>query len=307
MKEQLFSINSSDNKLQLSCYIKAPKENAKAVIQISHGMAEHKERYYPFMEYLANNGIACIINDHRGHGQSIESKEDLGYFYDETGEMIVEDMYAVTKKMKEEYPDIPYFIFAHSMGTLVARNYIQKYDKEIDGFILCGAPFENKAASLGIKIVDYLEKLKGKKHRSNIMNLIVFGSFNDKFEENIKNKWLNSNMKEVQKYNKDHLCGFTFTLNGFRNLFKLIENAFKKERYNVKNEDLPILFIAGEDDPVIGNEQDFHNSIEFLKEVGYKNIKHILYFGMRHEILNEKNKLEVYKDILDFIEKNIVK
>lgn len=307
MREQLFSINSSDEKLQLSCYIKAPKENAKAVIQIAHGMAEHKERYYPFMEYLANNGIACIINDHRGHGESVETKEDLGYFYDETGEMIVEDMYAVTKKMKEEYPNIPYFIFAHSMGTLAARNYIQKYDDEIDGLILCGAPFENKAAGLGIKIVDYLEKLKGKHHRSNLLNMIVFGSFNDKFEENLKNKWLNSDIKEVQKYNKDSLCGYVFTLNGFRNLFKLIENAFKKEKYEVKNENLPILFIAGEDDPVIGEDSDFHNSINFLKEAGYKDIKHILYFGMRHEILNEKNKQEVYKDILEFIEKNMVK
>ncbi|WP_290773857.1 alpha/beta hydrolase [Anaerofustis sp.] len=307
MREQSFFLDSADEKIQLSCFIKAPDDKVKGVVQISHGMAEHKERYFDFMNYLVQKGYLCVIHDHRGHGESIDKKDNLGYFYDDSGEMIVKDLYIILKKIKKEYENVPYFIFAHSMGTLVARNFLKEFDHEIDGLILSGPPYENKMANLGIKITEKIEKFKGEHYRSTFINTLAFGSFDDKFEEKIKNKWLNSDINEVKKYNDNPLCGYIFTLNGFKNLFKMVNKAFKKEEYKVRNKNLPILFLAGEDDPVIGGEKRFLESINFLKNIGYKNTKHILYYGLRHEILNEVNKCEVYKDILKFIEENTKK
>ena len=104
-------------------------------------------------------------------------------------------------------------------------------------------------------------------------------------------------------YNDDELCGFIFTTNGFINLYKLMRQAFKKNDYQVKNKNLDILLIAGSDDPVIQNEKKFIELKEFLKDIGYKNIESKLYKNLRHEILNEKTKKEVYNDILNFINK----
>ncbi|WP_294465942.1 alpha/beta hydrolase [uncultured Anaerofustis sp.] len=302
MKEKSFLIDSSDEKLKISCYMKIPEDNIKGIVQIAHGMAEHKERYYDFMDYLSNNGYITVINDHRGHGESIIEDKDLGYFYDDSGEMIVKDFHSITEVIKEEYQDIPYYIFSHSMGTLVARNYLKEYDNEINGMILCGAPYKNPMAKMGLNISSIIGKLKGEHHRSKFIHGLAFNSFNDKFEEPIMNKWINSNMSKVKEYNKNPLCGYIFTINGFKNLFSLVDKAFNKEEYKIKNKELPIFFIAGEDDPVIGGVEKFRESIEFLRNIGYTNISSRLYYGLRHEILNEKNHMEVYKDVLEFLD-----
>ncbi|EDS72138.1 hypothetical protein ANASTE_01848 [Anaerofustis stercorihominis DSM 17244] len=301
MKEKSFSVDSSDGKLKISCYMKIPEDNIKGIVQIAHGMAEHKERYYDFMDYLTNNGYITVINDHRGHGESIIEDKDLGYFYDDSGDMIVEDFHIITEHIKEEYKDIPYYIFSHSMGTLVARNYLKEHDNEINGMILCGAPYKNPMAKMGLGISSLIGKMKGEHHRSKFINGLAFNSFNDKFEEPIMNKWLNSDISKVKEYNKNPLCGYIFTINGFKNLFNLVDKAFKKDEYKARNKNLPIFFIAGEDDPVIGGEEKFKESMEFLRNLGYTNISARLYYGLRHEILNEKNHMEVYKDVLEFL------
>jgi len=301
MEDKKFTIKSSDEQLELECYMKIPDEEIKGIIQFSHGMAEHKERYFDFMSYLTENGYITIIHDHRGHGKSITEENDLGYFYDKTGKMITEDLYVITEKIKKDYPNIPYYIFAHSMGTLVARNYIKDHDDELDGIILCGAPYRNPMAKMGIILSDIIEKFKGEKYRSKLLQYIAFNSFNDKFEENIPNKWINSDIDKVKEYNKNPLCGYIFTINGFKNLFSLLMDAFNKEEYKVKNKKLPIFFIAGEDDPVIGTKEQFKESMDFLKNLGYEDIKSRIYFSLRHEILNEKNNAEVYKDVLEFL------
>ena len=124
------NIKSSSDGFNLSIAYSIPSEKPKGIIQISHGMAEHKERYFPFMEYLTNKGYICIINDHRGHGLSVKEKEGLGYFYTDNIDCIVNDLYDVTKFAKSKFKCSNYGMFDHSMGTLVARSHIQKYDNE---------------------------------------------------------------------------------------------------------------------------------------------------------------------------------
>ena len=156
MKKEYIKINSNCDGLPLGAAIYQPEADdwnrsgpssagsaidedcIKGVVQFSHGMAEHKERYYPLMEYLAANGFASAINDHRGHGESVRAKEDRGYFYDDTSDFVVEDIHQITTELKKRFPGKPVYLFGHSMGSLIVRKYIKKYDDEISKLIVCG-------------------------------------------------------------------------------------------------------------------------------------------------------------------------
>ena len=291
-------ISKKDN-LQLEISIMEPKEKPKAIVQISHGMAEHKERYYDFMNYLAKNGYICVIHDHRGHGASVNNNNDLGYFYSEDINYIVDDLYQVTKYIKEKYKNLDVILFSHSMGTLVARNYLKKYDDKISKVILCGPPTENKLSGLGLRIAKILKPFYSKNKPNKILNKMTFGNYNKNL--NIENEWICSNVDIVKKYNEDELCGYIFTTNGFINLFKLMKKAFESKDWNVKNKNLKWFIIAGKEDPVIQNEAKFNDLFKFIKSIGYKDVTSKLYENMRHEILNEKNNIEVYEDIVKWI------
>lgn len=297
---QIENIISEKDCLQLEVAILEPKEKPKGIVQISHGMSEHKERYYEFMKYLSENGYICVIHDHRGHGASVKNKRDLGYFYTEDINYIIDDLYQITKYIKNKYPDLKINLFAHSMGTLVARGYLKKYDDKINKMILSGPPTENSMALLGLMIAKFLNIFYKKNVPNKLLNNLTFGNYSKDVDK--KNEWICLNEDIVEAYNKDELCGYIFTTNGFINLYKLMINAFKKNNWNMKNKNLPIYIIAGRNDKVIQNEEKFTKLSKFITERGYKNVQSKLYNDMKHEILNEKNNKIVYKDILDFIE-----
>lgn len=292
-------IYSKKDNLALDIAVIEPKGIPKAIVQFSHGMSEHKERYFDFMNNLVDNGYICIIHDHRGHGTSVKDKHDLGYFYTEDINYIVDDLYQVTEYVKDKYPDLDVILFSHSMGTLVARNYLKKYDDKITKLVLCGPPTENPLAGLGIWIAKVLKLFYKKNTPNKLLNTMTFGKYNT--EKKIANAWVCSDKEQVEKYNNDVLCGYIFSTNGFINLFELMKEAFQPKGWQMKNENLPIFLIAGEEDPVIQNVEKFHQLIEFLKKRGYKDTNFKLYEGMRHELLNETNKQLVYEDILEFI------
>lgn len=298
-------IKSNQDGLELEMSIIKPEGEIKGIVQIAHGMAEHKERYYSFMEYLVANGYLAIIHDHRGHGVSVKAKDDLGYFYDDKAEYIVEDMHQITKQIKEEYPEKKLILFGHSMGSMVVRKYIKKYDKDIDQLIVCGSPSKNPYVGLALAIVKTLKIFKGEHHRSNLVQKLAFGSYHKKIEKPIsENAWVCANEETVKEYDKDKLNGFIFTLNGFQNLFTLMKDIYTKQGWELKKKDLPILFIAGQDDPVIVSPKEWQKAQDFLKKIGYQNITGKLYQRMRHEILNEKDKKIVFEEVLKWIVEN---
>lgn len=300
MNKKMLTVKSECDGLDLDITIIEPECEIKGIFQISHGMAEHKERYYKFMEYLAKNGYVTVIHDHRGHGKSVKENNDLGYFYDNSAEYIVKDLHQITKLIKNLYPDKPITLFGHSMGSMVVRKYIKKYDNEINKLIVCGSPSKNKYANIWLNTAKLVGKLKGEKYRSKLIQKLAFGSYSSKKEKSA-NSWICSNEETVKKYDEDELCGFIFTANGFQNLFKLMIEIYDKNGWNLNNKNLPILFIAGGNDPVIMSKEKWIESQEFLKSIGYNNIQNKLYDGMRHEILNEKESNVVYDDILNFI------
>ncbi len=302
MLKEFLTIYSNCDGLPLSTAIFIPEEEVKGIVQISHGMAEHKERYFSFMEYLTERNYVVVINDHRGHGESVRDKNDLGYFYDESGEYIVKDLHQITLYMKERFPGKPVYLFGHSMGSMAVRMYIKKYDSEIDKLIVCGSPSKNPLVDVALFVVRLQKLFKGDRYRSRLIQNLAFGSYNKNIDKPISdNAWLSSDENNVQNYDSDDLCGFIFTLNGFRNLFLLMKEIYITSGWALKNKDLPIMFIAGRDDPVIVSEDKWNESREFLQKLGYTNVRGKLYKGLRHEILNENIKENIYDDIVKFM------
>lgn len=295
-----FKIQSNFDGLMLAVAVSAPNNgDCIGILQIAHGMAEHKERYYDFMEYLSQHGYVCIISDHRGHGDSVKDKDDYGYFYTEDENAIIEDLYQVTLYIKNEYPGVPVYLFAHSMGTLVARCYLQNNDMAISKLILSGPPTRNNLIGL-IQVITQLSKIKyGPKDRNLLINNLVFKSFNN--GATLENSWVSKNLDNVYRYNSDEKCHFVFTTNGFVNLFKLQKRAFTKNKWNILNENLDILILAGAEDPVVGSQAKLIDLVEFLNNVGYANVEYKQYANMSHEVLQELEKQSVYDDVIRFL------
>ena len=293
-------IKSKRDGLELELAIVEPKGEPLGIVQLVHGMSEHKERYYDFMNYLAEHGYICAIHDHRGHGASVKDPSHLGYFYTDDSSVIVDDVFQITEHLENKYPSLKISIFSHSVGTLVSRNYLKDYEEHIDRIVLCGQPTENKFVGLAIFLAKICSIFYGKYKPNRFLNALSVGQYSKGYESQVD--WICANPDTVEAYKQDPLCGFTFTTNGFLNLFKLLKTAYEPRDWQPKNKNLPIFLIAGEDDPVIQGKEKFNDLEKFLRRLGYKNIRGKLYKGKRHEILNEKDKEIIYEDVLNFLQ-----
>lgn len=289
------------------CWAPADR-GVKAVFQIAHGMAEHGERYEDFANYLCSLGFAVFVNDHIGHGKSVTSDDELGYFGENKGwDAFVEDERAFSEVIFKEYPDTPHIFFGHSMGSFIAREYIRRYgrDERISAAVFCGTSGTNPASAMAIKIADTVAKAKGSKHRSNLINKIAFGPYNAKTEKKTAFDWLSTDTDQVNKYIADKYCGFLFTAAGYKDLFTILTRVSGKNWYREMPEDIPILVISGEDDPVGAYGKGVKQVYNDLIKSGKKDVTLKIYPGMRHEILNEINNIVVYGDIAAWAESKI--
>ena len=290
-----FNLESKCDGLMLFVTMYIPKGKIKGIVQFAHGMVEHQVYYYDFMKYLCEKGYLCVINDHRGHGISTRKLDDLGYFYEEKGDYIVEDLHQITEYVKDRYKGLDVYLFGHSMGSLVVRKYIKKYDKDVKKVILCGSPSRKRIASFGLFLCKIFKLFRGERYRSRFLNGLVLTN-------DTSNKWLTTNDNYIEQYKNDKYCNYVFTVNGFINLIKMMIDVYSNKGWVLSNKDLEIYFIAGRDDMIIGNEKKFIKSINFLKNIGYNNITYKLYDNCRHAVFMD-NPDEVYKDTLHFIEK----
>ena len=304
MLEQ-FSFLSFQDQLEIKGLIMTPNEPI-GVLQIAHGMCEHKERYIPFMEAMTKKGWICVIHDHRGHGESVKTQEDLGYFYDKSGTYVVEDVHQVTYLMKKRFPNLPYVLFGHSMGSLIVRAYTKKYDYELDALVVCGSPSKNALVNVALLLTSLIARFKGDHYRSPLIQKLAFGSFAKRFsQEKSENCWICSDGEVVRQYDNDPKCGFIFTANGFLSLWNVLKKVYDEDGWIMLKPKLPILFIAGAQDPCIVNAQKFHKAYSFMRKVGYSTVQSKLYPNLRHEILNEPIKEEIYADIDAFLKEQL--
>lgn len=293
------SIRSEVDQLALGVLLCVPEGEPVGVVQVAHGMCERKERYLPFLEYLCGQGYVCVIHDHRGHGESVVSEEDLGYFYENGDRAVVQDLYQLNRWVRGKYPHLPLFLFGHSMGSLIARVYVKQHDDTIDGLIVCGSPSATPGSRVGLRLCSAAKKRRGERYIAKHLNRIVFGSFNRKFlPAASQNAWMCSDPQVVQAFDEDPRCGFVFTINGFEVLFHLMESTYDPKGWQLQNPALPVWFIAGEEDPCILSRVKFLHAVDFIHKVGYRTVSAKLYAGMRHEILNEFGKQQVFQDVV---------
>lgn len=299
---KIFKVISDFDGIDLQGLLYEPNAKKRGLVLILHGMCEHKGRYESFMKFLCTYGYVAVCYDQRGHGDSVKTKEDRGYFYDRTGEGIVKDVSSVVQYLKTQYPDLPIALFGHSMGSLIARCYLQNYDDTIDKALICGTPKKNKYAGVGIFVARCISMLKGDRYRSKTLTYVSVGKGDKRFKKEGKSAWLCRNPKLRECYRADEKGQFLFTANGFENLFRLLRQTYKKKAYALKNPDLPIFFLSGEHDPVMDMQEDWADAVNIMPKIGYQNVSGKLYAGMRHDLINDYGYPEVRDDILAFLE-----
>ena len=277
-------------------------ENPKAVIQMVHGMEEHKERYYDFCEYLAKNGYSSVVSDLRGHGKDAPL---LSHISDKHGErLLIQDQQKIREYIEEQFKDVPVYLFGHSMGTIISRVMLQSTGDKYQKVALSGYVNPNPVAGIGAALVTFISWFKGKKGHSKLINNMAMGPFTKAVEDRKTDlDWLSYNEDNVQKYIEDPLCGVEFTLGSYHTLMKLLGLMAKPKNYKKANKEQPILLISGDADPCTGGEKGRESSKSVLLKAGYENIEVNTLEHMRHEILNEIEHQKVYKDILDFYSK----
>jgi alpha-beta hydrolase superfamily lysophospholipase len=303
-----FYFNSSNGKSKIHGVIWKPEGEVKAVLQVAHGMAEYIDRYDNFAKYLNSNGMLVVGNDHLGHGGSASSKEEYGYFSEKDGnDCLIKDLHQVTVNTKKDYPNIPYFLLGHSMGSFYCRQYICRYGEELDGAIVMGTAFQPRAAAAaGKAMCRAIALFEGWHYRSHLINSMAFGSYNKAFKPaRTINDWLSRDTENVDRYNADERCGFIFTLNGYYNMFQGLTCLCDDSLLRKVPVGLPILVTSGGNDPVGSFGKGVTAVYEQYKKLGIKDLSIKLYPDARHEILNEINKEEVFKDILLWLEKHI--
>lgn len=296
-----FYYNSSDNKTKIHAIKWIPKGEIKSILQISHGMLEHIERYDDFASYMARQGVLTVGNDHLGHGSSLVEEEKRGYFAKEDGNMaLIEDMHSLMTIMKSGYPDKPYFILGHSMGAFLARQFITLYGNEIEGLIVSGTGQQAlPLIKMGLYITKLIAFFKGWNYRSKFVDFLALGGNNDAFKPaRTKFDWLTRDNDIVDKYISDKRINFIFTLNGFYNMFNGMVRMNDQKMLNKIPKDLPLFFISGDKDPVGEFGKDVEKAYNIYKNLNLSNISMTLYKDNRHEILNELDRKQVYDDLL---------
>ena len=296
---------SSDQKTRSHFICWEPDSVPIGTVQIIHGMAEYIERYHDFAQYLNSRGFIVVGHDHLGHGKSTSAAEAKhGYFGDEPVNFVLKDIHQMKEWIENNYPDLPHFMLGHSMGSFALRNYLQVYKSEISGAIFMGTGKNVAMLPIALSLTEGLNRIAPEK-QNKWLDKLAFGSFNKKFTETGSFNWLSKNQENVRRYENDPLTGFTFTNNGFYTLFRLVDGANHDGWAQNIDQDLPILVISGEQDPVGEFGKGPRNVAKELDEAGIKDVLLVLFAEMRHEILFENEKNEVYKVIGTWLQKRL--
>jgi alpha-beta hydrolase superfamily lysophospholipase len=302
MKEE-FILRSGSDGLDISCLMIRPEGKPKAILQIAHGMCGYKERYMGFMEYMSSHGVVCVANDHRGHGKSIRSKDDLGYMYSGGYEALTGDMRMVHEFISGLYPDVPVYLLGHSMGSLASLLYSRKWADSLSGLILCGIPYYELSFIHSYSFFRFLSNAGCGHIRFPLLQNLGSARFNYRFADEGTMAWTCSDPAVRQAFLDNPSGNFNFTLNGYMNLIGMLKEVYSSDSWI--NTELPghVLLLSGADDPctAYGKSMDVISLLVnnyCLKDI---DVRRHTYPKMRHEILNEIYKVQVWDDILSFL------
>lgn len=311
MVKEEFYYDSRDGRSKLHAVRYEPDstEDIRCVVQIVHGMAEYIERYEEFAEFLTERGCVVAGEDHMGHGKSVGKTGKYGYFCEQDpATVLVRDVHRLKKATQALYPNVPYVIMGHSMGSFIARNYMFRYGTGINAAIIMGTGMQPPAVLRASRLTAGIQKLFcGPEHISRLIDKLAFGCYNKEIENPRTDfDWLSRDNERVDRYLADPMCGFVFTVNGFSTLFELITRLHRQENLERIPKKLPVLMISGDADPVGDYGKGVRRAYESILAAGVEDVRLKLYEGGRHELLNETNRDEVMNDIFAWLEEKVL-
>ena len=295
-------VPSSDGKHELIGRVYLPDGEARGLFQVVHGMTEYIGRYDRFMRALASAGFVVFGYDHLGHGLTARDESELGFIAEKDGwTLLVDDVERFAAAVRAEYGEsLPYYLMGHSMGSFIVRLTAAKYNKQ-DKLIVMGTGGPNAAAGAGLALTNLIKTLRGARHHSKLVYALAFGSYNKRFgDEKDMLSWLTKDRSVREKYSKDKLCSFMFTVSAMSDLITLNKNSNKKEWAAAMDKKKPVLLVAGTDDPVGDYGKGVAAVRDMLAAAGVP-VEMKLYENCRHEILNDTSYDEVVRDILEFV------
>ena len=308
MKKEEFYFDSRDGKTKLHAVRYSPEDadSICGVLQIVHGMAEYVERYEEFAEFFTAKGIVVTGEDHLGHGKSVNKAKGgkYGYFCEQDpATVVVRDVHRLKKMTQKLYPDVPYIIMGHSMGSFITRNYMFHYGTGISAAIIMGTGMQPPVTLSMAKAAVRIQKgICGSGHVSKLIDKLAFGSYNKRIRNpRTPFDWLSRDPERVDAYIADPMCGFVFTVNGFGTLFELISRLYQKENLKQIPKNLPVFMVSGTADPVGDYGRGVRRAYDSLVAAGLKNVKVKMYKGGRHELPNETNRDKIMQDIYDWL------
>ena len=276
----------------------------RGVVQLVHGMIDYTGRYTALAEFLAANGFVLAGNHHLGHGKSVESPEDFGFFAERDGyKYVVGDVDVVNKKLREIFSYVPIFMLGHSMGSFIARLYVEEHPHAVAGLIIHGTGGPNPLVGVGKSLARLLASFYGSHHRSKLIETMAFGSYNKRYPKSEgANAWLTRDLAMVADRDTDPFTSFKFTVSGYTDLFTFLERSNSKAWFRNYPKKLPTLIMSGDMDPVGGYGKGPRYVYKQLMINGATNLSLKTYEGARHELFNETNRDEVFLDLLTWLE-----
>lgn len=307
MRDEFYFL-SKDGNTEIHTMEWKPEGEVRAVLQICHGMMEYIRRYDEFAEFLCEHGYYVVGNDHLGHGKSIQSKSEYGFFNEKYGNAcVLGDIHTLRQRTAKKYPDVPYFMLGHSMGSSLLRQYIQMYGNGLSGAVLMGVVADHKKAELlfGKRLCRMMAAVRGWHYRSRLVDKMAVGNYNKKFKPaRTRADWITSDLERLEKYADDPLCSFMFTVNAYYSMFSGMISMQRKEGVYMIPKTLPVLFTSGAEDPVGNFGKGVRKVYEKYRAAGIQDVSLRLYTGDRHEILNETDREQVYQDLLEWLEEH---
>jgi alpha-beta hydrolase superfamily lysophospholipase len=304
-----FTLTTADA-VDLFAYFWLPPGQPKAVVQIAHGLAEHAGRYARLAEALNSAGYAVYANDLRGHGRTVKSAGDLGFFAEHDGwRKCVDDLWQLNRRIAVSHPGVPIVLLGHSMGATLAEQFMGDHGDALAGVVLSGANGKPALmAKLGRAIVRAERARLGPRGKSKLVQSLTFDAFNKKFAPaRTAFDWLSRDPAEVDKYVADPLCGVPATVQLWLDLLEGWAAVSRAAHRNRVPKQLPLYLIAGERDPVSGNTRQLRPWIADYRAAGFVNLAHKFYLEARHELFNETNRDEVTRDLIGWLDQVIAR
>lgn len=292
MTAEYYQLNTGNGtKLELAVF---QHPAPKGILQIVHGALEYKERYFAFAEYLNVAGYVVILADNRGHGGSVSEKDPHGVMHD--FDLLVADLAAITAFIKRKYPGIPLSMYGHSFGSILARNYLQKHDDQLDKLVLTGTANYVPIVPLAVKLGRAFTKLRGNRETSRFLNYLS-GNLG------VEQDWLSNNPESNERAKNDPKMVKIYPVRSLLTIWEGDHGLKAYSRYQCKNPNLPILNLVGaEDDKITGGKKGIADTLATLRKIGYHNIQSEELPGMKHEVLNEIDNQLVYEKIRTFLD-----